>query len=458
MKINSDMLYSLPFWLQEALVSVYGFLVHMGRRSGNYRNYLNEVEQNADLDKTSLDRLAGVQLEQSLKSAITEVPAYQRHRELLGPAGSSVDSRLKLLPFTEKRHLKDSPANYTVENLADLKTGKVKTTGSTGSPLEITCDLESRKRNYAYFDWYIGLHGGKPRDRKVTIAGRKIVNPGRTEPPYWLQDRFNNTLYLSAYHISPGTLDAYCRKLADFKPVYIDSYPSVIYEIAVYALENNCILPQPKFICTSSETLFDYQRAAIEKAFKCPVRDQYGTAEMCIFGYECTHGNMHLRQDYSWVEVLPGEERGPGVLRGELVCTSFLNQAMPLIRYRLGDIAEVDFKTTCGCGTAHPIVNHIEGRRDDILVGRSGKKYSRLSPLLKGFEIYESQFVLEENFLLRVKIVPSSASVNMDIQPITEKLQSIFLDDFDLIVDVVEAIPRGKGGKFRSVINSVKGA
>lgn len=457
MKINGDILYSLPFWLQEALVSTYGFLVYMGRRSGNYRSYLNEVKHNSSLDKASLDRLAGIQLEKSMQSAFTRVPAYQRHGEPLRQPGSSIHSRLKLLPFTEKRHLKDSPADYTVENIADLETGKVKTTGSTGSPLEITCDLESRKKNYAYFDWYIGLHGGKPRDKKVTIAGRKIVNSGRRKPPYWLQDRFNKTLYLSAYHISPDTLATYCKKLADFNPVYIDSYPSVIYEIAVYALENDYLLPQPKFICTSSETLFDYQRAAIEKAFKCPVRDQYGTAEMCIFGYECTHGNMHLRQDYSWVEVLPGEERGPGVYRGELVCTSFLNQAMPLLRYRLGDIAEVDFKSACECGTAHPILNHIEGRRDDILVGRSGRKYSRLSPLLKGFDIYESQFVLEDGFRLRVKIVPSSSSANIDTQPVAEKLESIFLDDFDLFVEIVDAIPRGKGGKFRSVINSAKG-
>jgi len=86
-------------------------------------------------------------------------------------------------------------------------------------------------------------------------------------------------MMFSSYHLTQQNLPYYIDEMAKFNPELIDSYPSSIYIVAKFLVENGGAgLIKPKGIVTSAATLFEEQRELIEEAFKCKVYDQYGAA------------------------------------------------------------------------------------------------------------------------------------------------------------------------------------
>ena len=108
-------------------------------------------------------------------------------------------------------------------------------------------------------------------------------------------------------------------------------------------------------------------RRTIEEAFDAPVHDEYGPNEFSRIAFECKRKLVyHVPEDALIVEIL--EENGNEVKEnetGEVVITSLLNKAMPLIRYRQEDYA---IKTNGKCEIAYPIrIKSIEGMRQHSL-------------------------------------------------------------------------------------------
>jgi len=92
-------------------------------------------------------------------------------------------------------------------------------------------------------------------------------------------------------------------------------------------------------------------------------------AEVGLLGHECpVHEGLHVPEDHLLVEVLDegGEPVAPGE-RGELVVTTLRHEAMPLIRYRLGDITALDTEP-CPCGRTHMRLKGLFGKVEPVPV------------------------------------------------------------------------------------------
>jgi phenylacetate-CoA ligase len=173
---------------------------------------------------------------------------------------------------------------------------------------------------------------------------------------------------------------------------------------------------------------------------------------MCVFVGQCREGRYHVRPDYGAVEILrngvpvaPGEE-------GEIVCTGFINPAMPLIRYRIGDLGRWS-TDGCTCGLDTPILAEILGRRDDVIITPDGREVGRLSPVLKGYPIEDGQYIQDETGRLTVLLVPSRPLGENILASLEKELRKRVGPDLPVAFRCVEAIPRGPGGKFRAVIS-----
>ncbi len=121
-------------------------------------------------------------------------------------------------------------------------------------------------------------------------------------------------------------------------------------------------------------------RAEIERALGLRAVNFYGLSEMCGPGVatECleVREGLHVQEDHFLVEVVdPADGRpvAPGV-EGELVFTTLTKEAMPLIRYRTGDIGTV-VQTPCACGRTTARLTGLRGRHDDMLVIRGVNLY-----------------------------------------------------------------------------------
>jgi phenylacetate-CoA ligase len=106
----------------------------------------------------------------------------------------------------------------------------------------------------------------------------------------------------------------------------------------------------------------------------------YGLSEMCGPGVatECleVRDGLHVHEDHFLVEVVDPESGAPVDEgdEGELVFTTLLKEAMPLLRYRTGDIASVTFEP-CRCGRTTARIRGLRGRRDEMIIVRGVNIY-----------------------------------------------------------------------------------
>ena len=442
-----------PVWLQHVLLSAYGLRLRFLRYGRLQRAYLGELRRTQWLSEEKLRALQLERLNTLVRHAYDTVPLYRSRGKPDRPFTEL--EQLQELPVLAKDELRAPRSIVTSALWGSRRLQEVHTGGTTGKPLTIYCDRPTLQRNYAFFarfrEW-----AGVPRGARVaTFAGRTIVSPGQTRPPYWRFNAAANTLLFSSYHIAPDTLPYYVDRLRAFDPDLIDSYPSSLAPIARYVVNQGISDLRPRAIITSSETLDADMRHNIEVAFGCRVFDHYGAAEMAALVTQCEIGTYHVNPEFGIVEVLrDGRAARPGEV-GEIVATGFVNPVMPLIRYATGDLAEQG-AGGCACGRAFPSLARIEGRTDDVLVTPEGRWIGRLDPIFKGVSsLHETQIVQDRADHVRVDVVPVAAFTTAERDALVRALRQRLGPSMQIDVVQVGRIPRTAAGKFPAVVNLV---
>ena len=326
------------------------------------------------------------------------------------------------------------------------------TSGTTGKSLDLWLSRDTVQQWYALFEARCRHWNGVSRHDRWAIIGGQLVTPVEQDrPPFWVWNAALNQLYLSAYHISPNNVGSYVDALGRYGIHYVVAYPSAVHSLAREILLRNLHPPKLQFILANAEPVLEHQRRDIEEAFDCPVRETYGMAEIVAGASECADGRMHLWPELGEPEILDSDEHDSNL--GELVCTGLLNSDMPLIRYRVGDRACVDYSTApCGCGRSLPILGAIEGRVDDVLYTADGRTIGRLDPIFKSrLPIREAQVVQEALGRIRVYYVPVDGFSDDHKSSIVGRLRDR-MGPVEVILEEVASIPRTKNGKFRAVI------
>ena len=133
-------------------------------------------------------------------------------------------------------------------------------------------------------------------------------------------------------------------------------------------------------------------RAEIESAFGLAAVSFYGMSEMCGPGVaaECiiARDGLHVQEDHFLVEVVDPDSGRPleHGAEGELVFTTLIKEALPLIRYRTGDIGRLT-ADPCACGRTSRRLRGLRGRHDDMLIVRGVNVHpSNIEHVLLGVE------------------------------------------------------------------------
>ena len=392
-----------------------------------------------------------------IRHAATCVPYYRQQFAEAGldPASIREIDDLQRVPVLEKATARANPGLLVDETLDRSALIVQYTSGTTGSPLALYRDVRVNSATFAFADarWHAAAGMCRRRNRSVSIGGHLVAEPGRRKPPFWVCNRRWNQLYMSSYHLSPANMDSYVAVLREFGADYIEGYPSSIHALASHVIERK-LQPVPFKACfVTAETLFDFQREAIREAFGCRTHNQYGCGEFAAFACECPHGTMHLSPEVGIVEVLDDRDRPVDCGQtGRLVCTGLMNRVQPFIRYRLGDMGAIGGRS-CPCGSEMPILSHIEGRVDAVLLTRDGRRIGRLDPVFKGLRgIREAQVVQDDWEQFRVRIVPSVEYTARMGTEVKESLEERLGPGNAVRVEVVDAIERTGAGKFRAVV------
>jgi phenylacetate-CoA ligase len=170
-------------------------------------------------------------------------------------------------------------------------------------------------------------------------------------------------------------------QLNRWNPAVLATYPTAAAMLAGEQRRGTLRLALRELL-TGGETLAPAQRASVQAAFGCPVRNSYGASEFLAMASECGHGRLHLNAD--WVILEPLDRRGrpvaPGTLSHTTLLTNLANHLQPLIRYDIGDRLRL-LPGPCPCGSALPAIE-VLGRQDDALQMRGvGGRRVTLLPL-----------------------------------------------------------------------------
>lgn len=449
-----------PIWLQTFWLNTYAFKLYRRRYSKKFWQLMEEFRINERLTENEIKEYQDDKLKRLIKHAYEHVQYYheQMRNTHLTPADIKGQKDLYKLPILSRNDIKNNFSKLKAITHKNKSLILGHTSGTTGSPLEFYWD-NSVEIIHHVADWrqkmWAGLEFG---ERYVSLQGRVIIPIGRKKPPYWKTNYLNNQLFMSSFHLSKATIPYYIEKLISYKPVAIEGYPSTIYILAKYLLTNHVVLPL-KAILTSSETLFPFQRDALENAFQCKIFDFYGMAERVIYASECEyHEGHHLNLDYGIAEILDknSEPVSYGKI-GRIVATGLWNYGMPLIRYKTSDTTALKRKR-CSCGRNFPLIDDVTTKDEDIVTTPDGRLISS-SVLTHPFKpinnIKESQIIQEDLHNIRIKIVKTSEYSEKDSELLTKAMKDRLGDGVNIYLDFVEQIPRAGNGKLRWVISKV---
>jgi phenylacetate-CoA ligase len=457
-------LYNLaPVWGQNMILTGYSTLLdreRYGGRFGEFRDLLAKAEwfSASELEVYQDERLRAI-----VKHAYETVPFYRRRFDecKLKPSDIRGHGDLPKVPLLTRE---DVRTHFDELRSCDVSRGSMPTghtSGTTGTPLTVGYDSDTIWMAYAALDRHYRWAGSRlarDGDRIAVARGNVIVPLEQKGPPFWRMNRRQNQMLLSSFHLSKQNLPAYFDALARFKPALIDGYPSTLYVLAKFLQSRGETFPLRAAI-TSSETLYDFQRQAIEERFVCRVFDYYALAERVVFSSECErHEGHHLAMEYGVAEV--ADRQGypvPLGAVGKLIGTSLHNMAMPLIRYVTNDMTSLREKR-CSCGRGLKIMDDVTTKAEDVLTLKDGRLISPsvLTHPFKPLDCIEgSQIVQTDYRTVIVRLIPGPTYTQEHTRHLISELKTRLGQDVTVEVQMVDRLEPAANGKFKWVTSHV---
>jgi phenylacetate-CoA ligase len=337
------------------------------------RTLSSRPENLEPIETASRDELAGLQLERlhrTLRHAYDNVPLYRRRFDDHGlhPDDCKDLADLGRLPFTTKADLREHYpfGMFAVprERVARIHassgtTGRPTVVGYTAADLDTWADLMARS---------IRAAGGRPGDIVHVAYGYGLFTGGLGA--HYGAERLGCTVV----PVSSGMTERQVQLIRDFRPDVIMVTPSYMLAI-VDEMERAGLDPREASLevgIFGAEPWTEDMRQEIETRLDMHAVDIYGLSEVMGPGVANetveTKDGPHIWEDHFYPEIvdpITGEVLPDGQF-GELVFTSLTKEAMPVIRYRTGDL------TRLLPGTARTMrrMAKITGRSDDMMIIR----------------------------------------------------------------------------------------
>ncbi len=357
---------------------------------------------NPSIERLPKEELIEIQ-ERKLRGLVWTVyeysPFYRRKFKEAGlhPSDIRTLDDLKKLPFTKKQDLRDNypfgmfavPLSQIVRfHASSGTTGKPTVVGYTENDIRVwveslcralvscgvtTDDVMQIAYGYGLFTGGLGFH----------YAAEKL---GATVLP-----------------ISAGNTARQVELMKDLNTTVIACTPSYMLYLTEYASKMGVNIGDTslRMGIFGAEPWSEETRKRIEDKTGITAYDVYGTSELSgpLFT-ECTERQgIHVWADHFLIEIVDpesGEQVGEGE-KGELVVTTLSKEALPLIRWRTGDITYME-TDTCACGRTHPRIMRILGRSDDMII-------------VRGVNVFPSQI---EHVLLQIPEVGEHYMIILD--------------------------------------------
>lgn len=426
---------------------------------------LAQLERSQWLPGDELERLQCLQLTSLLAHAHATVPFYRERLSRAGYApGMTVTRKLLAavprLARAELQGLGDTLLAAPPHD-AHRPIGIVRSSGSTGIPVQVRTtqvtkllwdaitlrDHQWHGRDYSLKLVAIRAEASRPTDDTDGVSGHSWG------PPVSLLQPTGPAALLDVSVVVERQLPWLIAQA----PGYLLTYPSNALALAKLSLARGVRFPTLRELRLFGEVVDEEVRAVCGEAWGVPVTDLYSANEIGYMALQCERGAYHVQSESVWVEVVDdaGRACAPGEV-GRVVVTSLHNFAMPLIRYELGDYAEVG--APCPCGRGLPVLSRILGRTRNMLVMPDG---SRRWPLLGWREfrkiapVIQHQMVQRSLDLIEVRLVVERPLTAGEEDLLRVRIQEALGYPFLLTFAYLPEIPRTRSRKYEEFVCEV---
>lgn len=456
-RANVERLYgiyhSMPYPVQNFLTSARGLLLAKNRYSDGMEKYLGELRTHEKWTAEEIQEFQRRSLQRVLKHARATVPYYADY-----PA---IDIRtpedIKQLPVLTRETVRGNSHLFVTRGAMNGECIRVGTTGTTGASLHVRYTEAEARRNWAFHMRRWAWAGVGPRSPRVTFFGSRVIPPERRVPPFWTHNLIERQTLASIFHLSESNAPHYIRFLQGQRGKVLEGFPSVLAILADFILKEGQSIPM-RAVFTDGEPLYPQLRDSIEQAFATRIFDLYGNTELCGLIQECEKGRLHVQPDYAYLEILDEDNRPlEAGEEGFLVWTGFINETMPLIRYRIGDRGCWDEEQNCSCQRAFPCVIPTITRDSDLLHCPDGRIFSprALNQALKGAKTLRfCQIVEEQPGQVVIRGVASDPLASDDLMTIRKNLQQILGKSVTVSAMLADTPIVRPGGKIPLIIQA----
>jgi phenylacetate-CoA ligase len=395
-----------------------------------------------------------------LRHAYASVPFYRQRMERAGiePTRISSFEEYTRLPILTKQDIRAHGTELLSARFAGAKLECKKTSGSTGTSLQVWVDEESLQwkractlRSDEWSGWRLGERvaklWGNPDYRRRGLRGR--LRNGLLDRAY----------YLDTLKMDEAALAKFATLLRRKRPPLLFGHAHSVYLFAEYLHRQGRCDIRPRGIITTAMVLHNWQRRTIEEVFGCKVTNRYGCEEVSLIACECDrHEGLHVNADGVYVEIVRDGKAVPSGEPGSVVVTDLTNRAMPLLRYQVGDVA-VWSDRRCSCGRGLPVLDRLEGREADYVVTAEGELISGIS-LTENLALHvpgiaQLQIIQETVRHFRFRIVRGPDFGPASMERIGQLVAERFGSDVAFECEYVDRIPQEPSGKYRFCISRV---
>ena len=407
-------------------------------------------------DPADLARWRDTSVAKLVEHAHARVPFARAMLDRAGLAPRDVRTvrDLALLPVTSKRDVQR--AGVAARSACDVAADRLldrSTSGSTGERVIVKRTwIEERLLN-AFRLRAMRDYGYRLRDR------RALVHFARNEDPRDDQSlqRLAQRLGLLRRRVFDAIGDpGFAAAVAAFEPDIVTGMVSAVARLADEVIARDLRL-RPRFVVAGGELLTEPLRARIAQ-LGAPIHDVYGSNEVNLIAWQCPRGAnaFHLCDDALVVEVLGHDDQPVGVGEwGEVVVTSLHAHAMPVIRYRLGDVA-VRGPDRCPCGAAFSTLLAIRGRTFDTFALADGRILHPWDVLAAidaqlGW-VWHCQLVQVARDAIELRVVPVAPPSPEAVRQMEDAARSALVGRARFAVRIVAAIAPEASGKTRPFV------
>lgn len=430
------------------------------RAKGMYR----DLRASQWLRPEQIREIQNRRLRRLLLHAHQHVPYYREAMNACGLAPEDVHGAedLARLPLLGKDDVRENlHFDLFAETHVKREMLRVSTSGSTGEPFVVYADRAQLEMRWATTLRALEWTGWRFGDRQARLwhqtIGMSLSQQLRERIDAWLMRR----IFIPAFELNDGNLPQLMKRIRRHRPVLVDGYAESFNFLAHYAKQTNVAKLSPRAVMSSAQIMPDQVRQVIEERFETQVFDKYGSREFSGIAYECeAHAGHHVMAESYIVELLNGNRPARPGETGEVVITDLNNYHVPLIRYRIGDLAvALDESEPCPCGRGLPRIGPIQGRSQAVVVCPNGtwlpggffghffKEYD--------YAVRQYQVVQEERDRIELRIIPGPQFSEQTMTEILEALRLVVGTEMEIAVSYVAEIPMVRTGKRTAVISKL---